>query len=196
MEKLIEFYKIKNNIESILPIINGESQVSLRILDWFVTNYSKINKIRYEVLNDNKKYYVDVYMDYKAQLKAYNKRLFDPFCRHSRIQFKYSDCSVVITTIGQLNFFKWALKNNIINYVTEYLDNIKLDMLKNNKNRKKKNTSSETSSEENNSDKITNSDVKLIDNSSESSIEYIDIISSDEKMKDMKKDNKLILEFD
>src|SRR5437660_214206 len=77
----------------------------------------------------------------------YKKRLFDPFCRHSRIQFRYSENNVVITTIGQLNFFKWALKNGVIKYVGENLDKIKNDMLKNNKNRKKRD-SADTSSEE------------------------------------------------
>ena len=41
LNKLMEFYSKDNNIDKILPIINGEHKVSLRLIDWFVTNYSK-----------------------------------------------------------------------------------------------------------------------------------------------------------
>ena len=41
LSKLLEFYKKDGNMEKILPIINGESNISLRLIDWFATNYSK-----------------------------------------------------------------------------------------------------------------------------------------------------------
>ena len=43
LNKLLEFYNKDNNLQKILNIINGESQVSLRLIDWFATNYSKKN---------------------------------------------------------------------------------------------------------------------------------------------------------
>jgi hypothetical protein len=39
--KLIDFYKIESNLNILLPIILQQTRLSLRSLDWFVTNYSK-----------------------------------------------------------------------------------------------------------------------------------------------------------
>lgn len=84
MQSLIIFFKERKNLDKVIPIISGKSNISLRILDWFVTNFSKKNNINYTVNYDNKKKGIKnfiVYLDYKAQLKAYSKKLFDPFCR-------------------------------------------------------------------------------------------------------------------
>ena len=58
-----------------------------------------------------------VYFDYKLKLKAYSKKRFDPFCRWDRIIIPYNNTSSIQTTIGQLNFFKWALENRVIDYI-------------------------------------------------------------------------------
>ena len=39
--KLLNYYNDQNNLEKMLSIINGESKISLRIVDWFATNYAK-----------------------------------------------------------------------------------------------------------------------------------------------------------
>ena len=36
MTKLLAFYQQENNLQKMLNIINGESKISLRIVDWFV----------------------------------------------------------------------------------------------------------------------------------------------------------------
>ena len=104
-----------------LNIINGESSISLRIVDWFVTNYAKKNFTVYNIVKNNSNIRFKVYFDYKLKLKAYSKKRFDPFCRWERITIPYKDDKVIQTTIGQLNFFKWALKNKIINYIEQNL---------------------------------------------------------------------------
>jgi hypothetical protein len=130
LESLTFYFSNNNKINQMLPIINGQSHISLRILDWFITNYCKKNKTNYKIIDENNvEVKFIVYIDYKAQLKAYNKRLFDPFCRRNRISFKYNNNNLIITTIGQLNFFKWAIKNNIINYVEQYIADIEKDMI-------------------------------------------------------------------
>lgn len=129
LEGLTKFFWDNQKIDVMLPIINGRSNISLRVLDWFVTNYCKKNKTRYRIKdeNDNVDDFV-VHLEYKSQLKAYNKKLFDPFCRRSRIQFRYNNENMIITTIGQLNFFRWAIKNNIITYVEKHVKSIDKDM--------------------------------------------------------------------
>jgi len=41
LNSLMIFYKNDVNINTIMQIIDGESKISLRIVDWFVTNYSE-----------------------------------------------------------------------------------------------------------------------------------------------------------
>ena len=127
LPSLYTFYKTNNNIDIILPIIMGTSRISIRVLDWFVTNYSKTYKIAYYL--DNNKLF-NVYLDYKSQLKGYKKKLFDPFCRKKRIPFYYDDENYVVSTIGQLNFFKWAITNNILTFVDDNLTEIYINMNK------------------------------------------------------------------
>jgi hypothetical protein len=72
--------------------------------------------------------FIIVHTNYKGQLKAYSKRNFDPFCRRNRIRFYYEENKYFITTVGQLNFFKWALENNIVDYVKKNMKAIEDDM--------------------------------------------------------------------
>lgn len=139
LNKLLVYYKDKSNLERMLSIINGESSISLRIVDWFVTNYAKQRFTQYNVENnDGSVSRFKVYNDYKLRLKAYSKRRFDPFCRWDRITIPYGDDSMIQTTIGQLNFFKWAIENKVIAYITENYKTIENDMNDRNSSTKKK----------------------------------------------------------
>jgi hypothetical protein len=121
----MKFYDEDNNLEKMLKIINGESPISLRIIDWFATNYAKKFFTVYEV-GMNRRF--KVYVDYKLKLKAYSKRRFDPFCRWDRITIPYSNGTFIQTTIGQLNFFKWALENGVVAYIEAHYSDIEDDM--------------------------------------------------------------------
>ena len=81
MTKLLAFYQQENNLQKMLNIINGESKISLRIVDWFATNYAKKNFTIYNMQKSSEMIRFKVYNDYKLKLKAYSKRRFDPFCR-------------------------------------------------------------------------------------------------------------------
>ena len=93
---------------------NTDRSVSLRILDWLVTNYSKAHNITYHKPNGGRQCF-NVHNEYKACLKAYQKRCFDPFARRERIIVQLHG-ETTITTPGQMNFFKWAFSNGIIDY--------------------------------------------------------------------------------
>ena len=104
LNKLMIFYNADDNLNKMLCIINGESKISLRIVDWFSTNYAKKWFTVYDLEGCPR---FRVYNDYKLKLKAYSKRRFDPFCRWERIKVPFGDQQYSIeTTIGQLNFFK------------------------------------------------------------------------------------------
>jgi hypothetical protein len=110
---LQRFYNEQENIDEILQILQGTSAISLRLIDWFVTNYAKTHSTSY-ILNNQE---FLVYLNYKSQLKAYSKKLFDPFCRRERILFQIADRPTFLTTVGKLNFFRWAIEKGILNYI-------------------------------------------------------------------------------
>ena len=140
LTKLLEFYRKDNNLDKMLRIINGESEISLRIVDWFATNYAKKYYTVYDIRAEHeiKSRRFKVYNDYKLKLKAYSKKRFDPFCRWERINIPYGDDKYIQTTIGQLNFFKWALENKVIEYIEENYKEIERDMNNRNSTSKKK----------------------------------------------------------
>jgi hypothetical protein len=124
LTKLLEFYTENNNMKKMISIITGDSRISLRIVDWFATNYAKKYYTVYDVNNKRFK----VYNDYKLNLKAYSKKRFDPFCRWERISIPYEKDVFIQTTIGQLNFFKWAIQNGIVTYIENNYAEIESDM--------------------------------------------------------------------
>jgi hypothetical protein len=121
---LQEFYTAPGNLEKLLPILQGHSPISLRLVDYFVTNYAK--KMNTSFTQGGRHFLV--YFNYKRELNAYSKRLFDPFCRRERIMFEARDTEPFVTTVGQLNFFRWFIEKNILEYVTENHETIEKDM--------------------------------------------------------------------
>jgi len=140
--KLLDFYGIKENLHVLLPIILQQTRLSLRSLDWFVTNYCKKYNINYILHKPDADISFFPFKSYKSQLKAYSKKFCDPFCRRERVIFDYQDNVItnfksnikmphknyIITTIGQLNFFKFAIQENIIKYSMEHIVDIENDM--------------------------------------------------------------------
>lgn len=202
------FWCNDERINQMLPIINGQSKISLRVLDWFVTNYCRKYKTKYIVIDENgdpEKFIVHI--EYKGQLKAFNKKLFDPFCRRSRIKFRYDKDNVIITTIGQLNFFKWAIKNNIIKYVEEHVKEIDKDMTQSKKEKmlkKKLIIEKELKKDKQTYKKVINIPSKIknklidIDDSTEEDVKYVKnnklVISAVKTVK--KNQEKIILVFE
>jgi hypothetical protein len=180
-----------------MDIINGKSKMSLRIIDWFITNYTKKFNIIYYIpkkkrsvkrkMSPKNNYFeaspleqassLDrfiVYLRYRSQLKSYNKANFDPFCRNDRITGWGRDKDIV-TTIGQLNFFRWAIENRVLEYIINNLEEIETDMNTNiKKNLKKKKKSHKV-------DK-TKKETVVVDNDNEDDkVEITNTESSDNK---------------
>jgi len=157
-----DFYKKNENYRKILKnIIESKHKLSLRMIDWLVTHYSKNNNIIYWICENNNEIYdinpsnledcdkykkVNLYLDYRAQLKSYTKFNFDSFRRHDRITFFLdSEKEITIeTTIGQLNFFRWAFNNRIIEYALLNQKDIYENMSKNSYKKISKNKNKNT----------------------------------------------------
>lgn len=157
LNQLKLFYQDEYILNNLFRILNHnnlfkkskETKISLRLIDWFVTNYCKKNKIIIQK-NNNRNEYLNIYNSYKSNLRAFSKQLFDPFrrknilymiCDNSNcgntnkinitfsLQYNKVQSNYVKTTIGQINFFKWIIDNNIYEYIVEHKKIIEDDMI-------------------------------------------------------------------
>jgi hypothetical protein len=109
LESLSRFFDVPEHREQLHDILEHRKGISLRNLEWFVTNYSKNEQVTYMTPAGRQ---FTVHVAYKSSLDGYSKKLFDPFCRTERIQFQG-----LTTTVGQLNFIRWCITNGIIEYM-------------------------------------------------------------------------------
>ena len=136
---LLNYYKTRMTLFK--DIIYQNTPLSLRLLDWLVTNYAKKYNIIYPLGHSGETVYFNIYLDYKNQLKAYSKKFFDPFCRQRRLivnieTFKWREYTAdniadneIVTTVGQLNFFRWFIDNKILDYALTNIKFIDADMI-------------------------------------------------------------------
>jgi hypothetical protein len=147
ISSLQKFYSTLPNIDEVIPYLNGTAELSLRLIDWFVTNYCRKHFIGY-VLNGKE---FLVYVSYKSQLKAYSKQYFDPNCRRERIMFQIPNYEPFLTTVGKLNFFRWAVESNLLEYIKEHYETIqneRMEVMKKSGRRSTQGTESSTASTE------------------------------------------------
>jgi hypothetical protein len=150
LNTLLEFYNNDaTNLDTLKKIINREfligenskKKLSIRIINWFVTNYAKQYFTVYNVedkLNQSEKRFF-VWTNYKSTEDSYSKNMFDPYCRQERIFIPYNDTQSIETTVGQLHFFKWAIVNKVIEYIINNFEEIEKDMSSRLNNTKRKN---------------------------------------------------------
>jgi len=119
--KLQKFYSTSSAVNHLMPYLTGSAPISLRVIDWFVTKEARKNFTQYT--HNNQKFIV--FLSYKSQLRAYSKKYFDPNCRRERIMFEIPGHEPFLTTIGKLNFFRWASECNVLKYIEEHIDEIR-----------------------------------------------------------------------
>ncbi len=144
LEKNKNFFSAdRKYVQAMLEIIDGNSDISIRVLDWFVANYSKKKNTAYRIKINGVVNIFNVNIEYKKQLNGYSKQYFDPFCRKKKIIYSYKNNTGAseinfVSSIGQLNFFQWAIRNKVIKYVQMHLKEIESDMKETSKLNKEK----------------------------------------------------------
>jgi len=122
LSSINQFYNDEKNRTKLLTVLDKTSGISLRNIEWFITNYSKKNHTSYKT-NDGKLF--TVHCAYKSSLDGYSKKLFDPFCRSEKFSYIVPGTSHEIhTTLAQLNFIRWCIKNKIIDYIADNRDSL------------------------------------------------------------------------
>ena len=117
LQSVNDFYSERENSNHLVNILEKKNGISLRNIEWFITNYSKKTNLAYTTKNGKT---FTVHCAYKSSLDGYSKKLFDPFCRAEKFEFTIPNTDITInTTVAQLNFIRWCIKNNIIQYLLE-----------------------------------------------------------------------------
>ena len=109
LKSLDDFFSDPTHFEELSDILNHTAGISLRNIEWFVTNYAREKRTKFKTPSGVN---VDVHIAYKSSLGGYSKKFFDPFCRTERVQFKG-----FTTTVAQLNFIRWCIRNGILQYI-------------------------------------------------------------------------------
>ena len=125
LSSIHNFYLKEENATYLIDILEKRNGISLRNLEWFITNYAKQKNLTYTTKNGHA---FTVHCAYKSSLDGYSKKLFDPFCRTTKFEFDvpYSDGLKIQTTVAQLNFIRWCIINNIIEYMIKNKENLML----------------------------------------------------------------------
>lgn len=134
MNKIHCFFNVPENFSKLESLLEQTTPISLRLLDWVVTNYSKKNSVYLRVNRNGVEENVNLFLDYKAHLKSFSKRSFDPFCRRERIIVMFSidkKNRKFLTTPAQLNFYKWCIQTGVTKYCEENLKELESDMIQN-----------------------------------------------------------------
>lgn len=124
LDMLVNFYRNGTFESIVLPIIRDKKPLALRDIDWLVTNYSLAFPVVYQDPTRNVAAPFNVHASYERHENDWKKRLFDPCQRGPRIMF-YAGGQQYETTIGQLNFFKWAIEHGVIDWAVQHRDEIR-----------------------------------------------------------------------
>jgi hypothetical protein len=147
LQALERFFADTRHFDTLKNFIEQKGECSLRLLDCLVTNYARDNPdVHYlKVSNIEPTDIFDVYGQYKTQLKSFSKKQFDPFGRiHKSSNAKKYELhnkktkEKICTTVGQMNFFKWAIQNDILEYARHNTEKIEEYMQKPTSRKRKK----------------------------------------------------------
>lgn len=136
LDSVLEWYNDdESRVQLFMDILKHKNGLSLRIIDWLITNYSK----QISIIIKTNGIPGDLYRDYHKNLTAHNKKNFDPFARRQRISIIVFGKESRFSTIGQLNFFKWFLSKNLFVFLMENKILIEKHMRESEKESKKRN---------------------------------------------------------
>lgn len=132
IKKYKHFYESdRKYLDMLIAIIEGKSNISIRVIEWFVINYSQIKEIKYHIKIRGAVTCFYVNREYNTQMRMFTKEYFDPFCRKRKVFYRYKDGKknvTFVTSIGQLNFYYWAIKHKVIRYIENHISDIEENM--------------------------------------------------------------------
>lgn len=113
----------------VIPVKKQRWTISLRSLDHLVTSFARPDSHNVEFYRSAEDQFPwNLYESYQKNLKyGGGKNMMDPFCRGPRIRYQKGDTEV-LTTVAQLNFFRWAIMNKVLDWAVEHAAAIQADI--------------------------------------------------------------------
>jgi hypothetical protein len=121
LNSINNFYTSASNADTLKSLVHSkDGGISLRSLEYFITNYAKKTNVSYTTPDGR---IFTVHCSYKSSLDGYSKKLFDPFARAHKFEYTLpATGETIVTTVAQLNFIKWVIQNDIIRHVKNFKD--------------------------------------------------------------------------
>ena len=137
LREIFSFFEEEAVVKELLePIARQEYAISLRLLDYTMTNWAKKTTVMLSANGDGRQSEATpwaLFSLYKDWLRFYRRRGFDPFRRRERIFFDVRTeggaDEQLQTTVAQLNFLRWAKIYGILDYVLLHKTEIEEDMV-------------------------------------------------------------------
>ena len=146
LKSLIVFYKKRDNLNILLQFLKSKQRrLSLRLLDWLVTNYAKNHPIMIQYKSNTVINTEFMYLAYKNHLKSFSKKIFDAFARRQHVFYTfdhhvYKICASdmnshydrtdgFITSVAQLNAFRFFISSGVVDYAIQHLEEVEKDMV-------------------------------------------------------------------
>lgn len=120
LNNLNTFYEDPRHRGMLLDILQKKNGISLRNIEFFCTQFAKKHNTTYRTTDDR---VLNVHAAYKSSLSGFSKGLFDPFCRGPDAKITYEVPGTgekINTTLAQLNFMRFAIKNNVVDYLLNH----------------------------------------------------------------------------
>ena len=120
LHRLHRFFRAPERRRVLTDVLLDKS-TSLRTLEYFVTKSTcHVGKDGKEGGSLNVPWLIPGTAEtlhdlYAINLKAHGKQAFDPFCRGERVELQCAPGKTLSTTVGQLNFFRWVIKHDVLN---------------------------------------------------------------------------------
>ena len=127
LKRMCDYFDDEKMEDVLVPFADKTANVSLRALDWLVTNFSKSRNIVLSNKSVTHQDFFNIYNEYRTELSYFRRKNFDPFRRRHRISFDYKG-NTYTSTIGQCNFLAWAHKNGVMQYALQNISFIEKDM--------------------------------------------------------------------
>lgn len=123
----LQKYYTPGKFAIILPVLMGEDVLTMSIINYVVITYSKKYDSCIIEKNKTKTVYTYINRSYDAKLDQDRRQCFDAFCREPKIYFEYEPGKSILTSVAQLNFYKWVLDIGLLDFIRENYDHIKYD---------------------------------------------------------------------
>lgn len=132
------FFETQQNFDTLYVLLNKQKTKqknvpSLRVLEHLVTSFSRTDGFAFKLPHADIP--MHLYDAYQAELRRHGKVLFDIFAREDKqdnlkhvLESPDGDGRTLTTTAKQMNFVRWAIVNNVVDYAITNLQAIKANL--------------------------------------------------------------------